>query len=189
MKQKRKTEGEIYKRKSTLGGWIAFALVVAVLVVYLRKQPSSKADQAMSDPDTALKYFAEMAYKVSHFETGIGADGATIDKLLDLCVKEDREWFQNSYDRIYARGVGGTIGATNVNYMIRRNAAMKAILDEGVNRADYQLVTKEDRPGGVRYRVRIPGPFNSSREVDVELKKEKGKWKVMDLGGGKNKVL
>lgn len=186
VKKKRKAEGDAHKRKSNIGGWILFAIVVAALVIYVRGRPRSAAEQAMNDPESALRYFAEMAYKVSHLETGAGAN---IDALLDLCVEEDKQWFQSNYDRIYGRSTGAAVGATNVNYMIRRNVAMKMVLEEGVNRGDFKVLDKDVKTLSARFRVEIPGPYNTSRTVNVELKKVKNRWKVVDLGGGKSRIL
>lgn len=189
MKKKRKTEGDTYKRKSTVGGWIAFAVVVAVLVVYLRAQPSGEAEDAMKDPDKALEYFAQMAYNLSHFQTGRGAGKATIDGLLELCLEEDKNWFQDNYERIYARSGGGDMVGADPNYMVKRNVAIKVVLDNGVNRTDYKVLEKKPRGNTVDYRVQIPGPEGTFRTVNVQVKKVKGKWKVAQLGGGRRYAL
>ena len=120
----------------------------------------------------------------SPFRTG---SKANINKLLDLCVNEDKEWFDDNYDRIYSRSGGAAVGA-NPNYIIKRNVAMKHILDAGLNRTDYKMIDRKEVGREVRYIVEIPGPFNTSRRVNVKLKKEKGLWKMMELGGGKGKI-
>jgi hypothetical protein len=186
--KKRRLEGESYKRKSNIGGWILFVIVVAGLVVYLRAQPKSEAVKAMGKPDEVLQYFSQVAYNVSHLQTGSGPAKSTIDELLDLCTDEDKEWFQNNYERIYARSGGDAVGA-NPHYTVKRNVAIQTILDNGVNRTDYKILNRKSEGNKVEYRVQIPGPYNTSRMVNVTVKKVKGRWRVDELGGGKMHVL
>jgi len=182
VKKKRKTVNDQYKRKSNVGGWILFVVVVVVLIWYVRMQPGGKQLQAMREPDTALKQYATIAYKVAHGETG---GEATIDKLLALCRKEDAEWFNNNYARVYQKEVADRIGGGNLSPPEKRTYVMKDIIDKGLNRADYVVKQKQELNRTVKYTLEVPEAFQQTRTVRVQLVKEDGLWKMDALGGGK----
>jgi hypothetical protein len=181
-KKRKKGVNEQYKRKSNVGGWILFVVVVGVLIWYVRVQPGGEQTQAMRDPDEALKQYARIAYKVAHGETG---GEATIDKLLALCTEEDAEWFNNNYARIYQREVTDRIGGANLSPPEKRNYVIKEIIDKGLNRPEYEIKNKQPLNRTVKYTLEIPGPFQQTRTVHVQMVKEGGLWKMDELGGGK----
>jgi hypothetical protein len=181
-KKRKKNVNEQYKRKSNVGGWILFVIVVGVLIWYVRAQPGGEQTQAMRDPDTALKQYAKIAYKVAHGETG---GEATIDKLLALCTEEDAKWFNDNYVRVYQREVSDRIGSANLSPPEKRNYVIRDIIDKGLNRSDYVVKEKQELNRTVKYTLELPGPFQQTRTVRVTLVKEKGLWKMDELGGGK----
>ena len=106
-KKRKKTVNEAYKRKSNVGGWVLFFVVVGVLVWYVRMRPGGEAIEAQRDPRTALQQYARIAYKVAHGETGgeaffpkgVAELPAVYDRIAELLRSQYLLWYRSGSEK------------------------------------------------------------------------------------------
>ena len=124
---------------------ILLALGVGVWLLFSGESntPGAKIErERQSDPEMALKYYLEVAYKFMHAEP----DG-TFDDVQRAVTKDDWEWYKNNKDHLADRqgdawGLRTAANPTDVG-AIERRGVMEGILSFGPNRTDFRIMDRQ----------------------------------------------
>jgi hypothetical protein len=173
------------------GGGKAMGVILILVVIgagyyaYTKSKDTPKAKLAAEQayPEASLRLYMRTAYQFIHEENDVAFPD------VQKCVtKDDWQWYQDNCEKLVADPLAVTNAMNPIDARAGKHfVALRGLLEFGPCREDCEIIKRDIGEERCVFTVRVltTGYENGYRDVDVELVKEGGVWKVKDFAGGR----